>query len=165
MQGNDNSILAYSCDACKWHFASRFAYDQYRRSKFSQGTPCFTAVEQLRELVATQGATAMLGMASVSRAVGTKLCVNDRILQFMNMPCIFGINNINIRIMRGKPGLVPSNPSFNCVIYIAVIINLILTSVQNNTGYVHNLHNSAIVYIMCIKCKLCIICIIMQGFA
>ena len=46
-------------------------------ANFLQGTPCFTAVEQLSELVATRRAnmsTAMLRMASVSRAVGTKFC-------------------------------------------------------------------------------------------
>ena len=66
---------------CQRHFASRFAYDQHRRSKFLQGTPCFAAVDQLSELVATLRlrlranlSTAVLQMASVSRAVGTKFC-------------------------------------------------------------------------------------------
>ena len=110
MQGSDKRVLGYICDACKRHFASRFAYDQHRSSKFFQSTPCFTAVEQLRKLVATRRAnmsTAMLRMASVSRAVGTKLCVNDRIMQIMNIPCIFGIITLIMYIMRLNPGWFP----------------------------------------------------------
>ena len=38
MQGSDKRILGYICDACKRHFASRFAYDRHQRSKFLQGT-------------------------------------------------------------------------------------------------------------------------------
>ena len=38
MQGSDKRILGYICDACKRHFASRFAYDRHWRSKFLQGT-------------------------------------------------------------------------------------------------------------------------------
>ena len=44
MQGSDKRILAYICDACKRFFDSRFAYDQHWRSKFLQGTPCFSAL-------------------------------------------------------------------------------------------------------------------------
>ena len=94
MQRSDKRILGYICDACKRHFACRFAYDRHRRSKFLQGTPCVTAVEQLSDLVAARRAimsTAMLRTASVSSAVGTKISVNDRITQIMNIPSIFGI--------------------------------------------------------------------------
>jgi len=81
MQGNDKRILGCICDAaaCKRHFASRFAYDQHRSSKFFQSTPCFTAVEQLRKLVATRRAnmsTAMLRMATHFRAYPVQLAPN-----------------------------------------------------------------------------------------
>jgi len=101
---------------CQRHFASRFAYDQHRRSKFLQGTPCFTAVEQLSELVATRRAnmsTAMLRMASVSRAVGTKFCQWQNYANYEHT-LYFWHNNINYVYYASKPGLVPgTNPGLD----------------------------------------------------
>jgi len=71
MQESDKRILAYICHACKLLFYSRFASRFASGANFLQGIPCFTAVDQLRELVITLQAnlsTAMLRMASVSRA-------------------------------------------------------------------------------------------------
>jgi hypothetical protein len=74
MQGSEKRIVGYVCNACEQRFDSRFAYEQHRRSKWLIGTPCFSAVEQVSELVATRRAnmsTAMLRMAaSLPRKVG-----------------------------------------------------------------------------------------------
>ena len=73
MQGSEKRIVGYICNACQRHFESRFAYEQHRRSRWLIGTPCFSAVQQHSELVATRRAnmsTAMLRMSSLSRDVG-----------------------------------------------------------------------------------------------
>ena len=56
MQGSEKRIVGYVCNACEQRFDSRFAYEQHRRSKWLIGTPCFSAVEQVSELVATRRA-------------------------------------------------------------------------------------------------------------
>ena len=90
--------------------ASGIVLPDLRMTTMTTAAEQFTAAEQLSELVATRRAnmsTAMLRMASVSRAVGTKLYVNDRIMQIMNIPCIFGIITLIMYIMRLNPGWFP----------------------------------------------------------
>ena len=117
MQGSDKRILGYICDACKRHFASRFAYDRHRRSKFLQGTPCVTAVEQLSDLVAARLAnmsTAMLRSASVSSAVDTKNFRQWQNYANYEHTVYFWHNNINYVYYASKPGLVPgTNPGLD----------------------------------------------------
>ena len=114
MQGSDKRILGYICDACKRRFASRFAYDQHRRSKILQGTPCFTAVEQLSELVATRRAnmsTAMLRMATHWRAYPVQSVPNfasmTELCKLWTYPVFFGIIKLIMYIMHLNPGWFP----------------------------------------------------------
>ena len=57
MQGSDKHILGYICDACKQHFASRFAYNQHRRSKNFAGHAlrhCSGAAQRFSRSLASQ---------------------------------------------------------------------------------------------------------------
>ena len=51
---NDRRIVAHVCEACNHRFASRFAYDQHRRSYRLVGTACYTGENQHLELLSTQ---------------------------------------------------------------------------------------------------------------
>ena len=117
MPGSDKRILGYICDACEQHFASRFAYDRHQRSKFLQGTPCVTAVEQLSDLVAARLANmsaAMLRTASVSSAVDTKNFRQWQNYANYEHTVYFWHNNINYVNYASKPGLVPgTNPGLD----------------------------------------------------
>jgi len=51
---NDRRIVAHVCEACNHRFASRFAYDQHRRSYRLIGTACYTGDNQHLELLSSQ---------------------------------------------------------------------------------------------------------------
>lgn len=90
MQGSEKRIVGYVCNACQRRFDSRFAYEQHRRSRFLEGTPCFSAAQQLSELVATRRAnmsTAMLRMESLSHVVGNSAILR-RLRKFLDIPCV-----------------------------------------------------------------------------
>ena len=112
--------------------ASGIVLPDLRMTTMTTAAEQFTAAEQLSELVATRRAnmsTAMLRMASVSRAVGTKFCQWQNYANYEHT-LYFWHNNINYVYYASKPG----QPGFRRVIYIAVIINLILTTMQKIQG-------------------------------
>ena len=72
---NRRNLVANFCDGCQRQFASRFAYDQHRRSPWNRGNPCSSM--QHRELIASRRSdvsTAMLRSSS-GGVYGASKCV------------------------------------------------------------------------------------------
>ena len=96
--------------------ASGIVLPDLRMTTMTTAAEQFTAAEQLSELVATRRAnmsTAMLRMASVSRAVGTKFCQGQHYANYEHT-LYFWHNNINYVYYASKPGLVPgTNPGLD----------------------------------------------------